>query len=161
MSVPEAAVSGETFREGPLLVGQNGLASLPQGRILALDYGRARCGCAMSDPSQTIASPLEPVADPAGDAGIGRIAELVREQGASGVLVGLPVGLSGHEGPQAQETQRFVERLRKALAVPVETYDERFTTALARRTPGGASEHSRAAAHLLSEYMRATGRGQP
>ncbi len=128
---------------------------MPTGRILALDYGRAHCGCAISDPSGTIASPLDPVADPGGDEGLRRIADVVAEQEVRMVVVGLPVGLSGHEGEQAAETRRFVERLRSTLPVSVETYDERFTSSLARQTPGSASEHSRAAAHLLSEYLRA------
>jgi putative Holliday junction resolvase len=131
------------------------LTGLPRGRILALDYGHAHCGCAISDPSQTIASPLDPVDEPDSEAGLERIAALLAEHGARAVLVGLPVTLAGEEGAQAAETRRFVERLQLALPVPVETYDERFTSTLARRTPGSASEHSRAAAHLLSEYMRA------
>jgi putative Holliday junction resolvase len=133
------------------------LRALPQGRILALDYGRARCGCAISDPLQTIATPIEAVEDPASEAGLERIAELLAEHDARSVLVGFPVGLSGREGPQAQETSRFVDRLRDAVAVPVDIYDERFTTKLARRSPGSSSEHSRAAAHLLSEYLRREG----
>ena len=135
------------------------MSSFRQGRLLALDYGRAHCGCALSDPLGTIASPLDPIADPSSEAGLGQIAALVAEHQALAVVVGLPVGLSGERGPQARETLAFVERLRAALAVPVETYDERFTSALARRTPGSASEHSRAAAHLLSEYLRAGAAG--
>jgi putative Holliday junction resolvase len=134
-------------------------ASPPGGRILALDYGRAHCGCAVSDPSGTIATPLDAVEDPAADAGLERIGRLVSGYEVTTVVVGLPVGLSGAEGAQAEETRLFVERLRTALEVPVETYDERFTSKLARRTPGSSSEHSRAAAHLLSQYLAATGRG--
>lgn len=130
------------------------MSSLRQGRVLALDYGRAHCGCALSDPLGTIASPLDPIADPSSEAGLRQIAALVAQHEAL-VVVGLPIGLSGERGPQARETLAFVERLRATLAIPVETYDERFTSALARRTPGSASEHSRAAAHLLSEYLRA------
>jgi putative Holliday junction resolvase len=128
-----------------------------QGRLLALDYGRARCGCAISDALGTIATPIEPVEDPASEAGLRSIAALVSENDVREVVVGLPVGLSGAEGPQARETRRFVEGLRERLPVPVVTYDERFTTTLARRSPGAASEHSRAAAHLLSEYLARKG----
>ena len=127
---------------------------MADGRILALDYGRAHCGCAVSDPSGTIASPLDSVSDPAGEEGLRRLAALVAELDVGAVLVGLPVGLSGDEGAQAAETRRFVERLRSVLPVEVRTYDERFTSSLARATPGTASEHSRAAAHLLTEYLR-------
>ena len=91
--------------------------------------------------------------DPAGD-GLRLLADIVAEREVRTVVVGLPVGLSGEEGEQAAETRRFVERLRSVVAVEVETYDERFTSSLARQTPGTASEHSRAAAHLLSEYLR-------
>ncbi len=123
-------------------------------RVLALDYGSARCGCAVSDPTGTLATPLEAIADPGSDPGIARIAALVGEQGAERVVVGLPVSLSGEEGPQAAEARAFAARLAAALDVPVETYDERFTSALARRTPGRQSEHSRAAAHLLDTYLQ-------
>jgi putative holliday junction resolvase len=133
------------------------LSTRSKGRVLALDYGRAHCGCAVSDRLATIATPLDAIADPASEAGLQRIAALVSEQGARAVVVGLPVGLSGEHGAQARETLAFVERLRSLLEVPVETYDERFTSALARRTPGSASEHSRAAAYLLSEYLRTAG----
>jgi putative Holliday junction resolvase len=129
------------------------LTAVSQGRLLALDYGRARCGCAISDPLGTIATPIEPVEDPGSDAGLRAIESIVSENGVHEVVVGLPVGLSGDEGPQALETRRFVDALRARLRVPVVTYDERFTTTLAKRSPGMASEHSRAAAHLLSEYL--------
>ncbi len=122
-------------------------------RVLALDYGSARCGCAISDPSGTLATPIDPVLAPATDDGIESIARLVESHGAEQVVVGLPIGLGGDEGAQAVETQAFVERLRTRLDVPVETYDERFTTRLAQRTPGRSSEDSRAAAHLLTSYL--------
>jgi putative pre-16S rRNA nuclease len=122
-------------------------------RVLALDYGRARCGCAVSDPSGTLATPLEPVEDPGSEAGLERLEQLVSEQGAESVVVGLPIGLSGREGAQAQEARGFVERLQERLGVPVGTYDERFTTRLARRSGGRSAEDSRAAAHLLTDYL--------
>ena len=124
-------------------------------RVLALDYGSARCGCAVSDPTGTLATPLPPVEDPASDTGLERIAGLVRTHEARCVVVGLPVGLSGAEGTQAGETRRFVERLQAALEVPVETWDERFTTRLAQATPGRHAEDSRAAAHLLQSWLEA------
>ena len=125
------------------------------GRVLALDYGSARCGCAVSDPSGTIATPLEPIEDPGTETGLERIASLARDVEAAAIVVGLPVGLSGSEGEQAEETRRFAARVAAAVPVPVETHDERFTTRLSARTPGSASEHSRAAAHLLSSYLAA------
>lgn len=124
-------------------------------RVLALDYGSARCGCAISDPTGTLATPLEAVADPGSPAGLARIARIVEQQGADTVLVGLPVSLSGTEGPQATEVRDFVAMLSERVQVPVMTWDERFTTKLAQSTPGRSSEDSRAAAHLLQGYLEA------
>jgi putative Holliday junction resolvase len=124
-------------------------------RVLALDYGSARCGAAVSDPTGVLATPLEAIADPGSDRGLDAIVELVAERGVEEVVVGLPVSLSGEEGPQAQETRDFASRLEQRLCVPVTTFDERFTTALARRTPGRRPEDSRAAAHLLESYLSA------
>lgn len=124
-------------------------------RVLALDYGSARCGCAISDPTGTLATPLEPVADPGSPAGLARVARIVEERHAGTVLVGLPLSLSGTEGPQAAEVRDFVARLSERVPVPVMTWDERFTTKLAQSTPGRSSEDSRAAAHLLQGYLEA------
>jgi putative Holliday junction resolvase len=128
-------------------------------KVLALDYGSARTGVAVSDPSGTIARPLGVVERAATTAGIERLAELVRSEGAERVVVGLPLTLRGEHGVQARETESFVEALRAAVDVPVESYDERFTTRLARArprdSPSARSEpdDARAAAHLLSTYL--------
>jgi putative pre-16S rRNA nuclease len=127
-------------------------------RVLALDYGRARCGCAVSDPTGTLATPLEPVIQPASRRGRARLRQLVADTGAQRVVVGLPLSLSGDDSAQTAETRDFAARLEQALTVPVELYDERFTTRLAARTPGRFSEDSRAAAHLLESWL-ASGRG--
>jgi putative holliday junction resolvase len=124
------------------------------GRILALDYGSARCGVALSDPTGELASPIGVVADPGSDAGFAEIRRLVADREAELVVVGLPVSLSGEEGPQALETRAFAERLSELLPVPVETYDERFTTKLAAAGGGQAPEDARAAAALLESYLR-------
>jgi putative holliday junction resolvase len=124
-------------------------------RVLALDYGSARCGCALSDPTEMLATPLESIREPGSDRGLGQIARLVDERGVEEVVVGLPVSLSGREGPQAAEAREFAARLERRLDVPVTTFDERYTTALARRTPGRLPEDSRAAAHLLESYLSA------
>jgi putative Holliday junction resolvase len=122
-------------------------------RVLALDYGRARCGCAVSDPTGTLATPLEPVTDVTSRRGRARLRELVKEVGAERVVVGLPLSLSGADSEQTAEARAFAAGLERALSVPVELYDERFTTRLAERTPGRASEDSRAAAHLLESWL--------
>jgi putative Holliday junction resolvase len=122
-------------------------------RVLALDYGRARCGCAVSDPTGVLATPIDPVIQPATRRGIGRLRALVAELGAERVIVGLPLSLSGGDSAQTRETRAFAARLQAGLSVPVELYDERFTTRLAERDGGRASEDSRAAAHLLSGWL--------
>ena len=123
-------------------------------KVLALDYGSARTGVAVSDPTGTVARPLEVVERAASEAGIARVLELAQREGVEHVVVGLPVTLRGDHGPQAEETERFVERLRAATDLPVETFDERFTTALARSTGGRAAEDALAAAHLLTGYLQ-------
>jgi putative holliday junction resolvase len=124
-------------------------------RILALDYGSARCGCALSDPTGELATPLAAIPDPGSERGVEAIERLVEARGVDEVVVGLPVSLSGDEGAQAAETRSFAARLAERLDVPVTTFDERFTTALARRTPGRLPEDSRAAAHLLESFLSA------
>ncbi len=126
-------------------------------RVLALDHGEARCGCALSDPTGTIATPLGAVERPDTRRGIGRIAALVEEHGVELVVVGLPLTLRGEEGGQAAVARSFAERLRERLAVPVELRDERLTTKQAERSGGEADEDSRAAAHLLEGYLLAAG----
>ncbi|MDQ6745874.1 MAG: Holliday junction resolvase RuvX, partial [Actinomycetota bacterium] len=120
-----------------------------------LDYGSARCGCAVSDPTGVLATPLEPIAAPATRRGLGRLRALVGELHAERVVVGLPLSLSGVDSAQTREARSFAGALAGALPVPVELYDERFTTKLAARTPGRASEDSRAAAHLLESWLAA------
>jgi putative holliday junction resolvase len=125
-------------------------------RALALDYGSARCGAALSDPTGTLATPIDPVERPGSDAGLARIAELVREREIETVVVGLPLTLAGGESGQTAEARAFAERLAEIVApVPVRLYDERLTTAQARRAGGSASEDSRAAAHLLEAWLEA------
>jgi putative Holliday junction resolvase len=122
-------------------------------RVLALDYGAARCGVAVSDPTGTLATPLEPVLRPGSKKGLQRLAALVGELGAERVVVGLPVSLSGADSAQTRETRQFADRLQAAVAVPVELYDERFTTSLAEQAGGFAALDSRAAAILLDEWL--------
>lgn len=119
-------------------------------KVLALDYGSARTGVAVSDPTGTLAKPLCTVQGAATDAGLSRLRELVRDHEAERVVVGLPLTLRGEQGTQAEETLRFVDRLRAVVGVPVETFDERFTTTLAGP---GEGDDARAAAHLLSGYL--------
>ena len=122
-------------------------------KVVALDFGRARTGVAVSDPTGTLARPLGVVERAATEAGLARLAQLVREEGAEQVVVGMPLTLRGEHGEQARETAAFVEALRAAVDVPVETFDERFTTTLAEQGGNGTPADARAAAHLLTGYL--------
>ena len=124
-------------------------------RILALDHGDARCGCAMSDPTGTLAVPLQTIERPGTRRGLARLAAFVVQLEAEMVVVGLPLTLAGEEGEQAAKAREFAERLQTRVAVPVELYDERLTTRMAEATPGAADADSRAAAHLLESYLAA------
>jgi putative Holliday junction resolvase len=128
-------------------------------RVLALDYGSARCGCALSDPTGTLATPAEPIADPRSPAGLARIDALVADREVGTIVVGLPLSLSGGDSAQTAEARAFAALLAQRLpAVEVRLHDERFTTRMARQEGGAASEDSRAAAHLLASWLAAPGR---
>jgi putative Holliday junction resolvase len=123
-------------------------------RVLALDYGTARCGCAISDPTGTLVRPLSAVEPPEAK----RIAELAEEQGAERVVVGLPISLGGEEGEQATLSRAFAAELEGLLDLPVEMYDERLTTTMAERSAREGARgdpDSLAAAHLLESYLAA------
>jgi|SRR5580765_2443896 len=116
-------------------------------KVLALDYGSARTGVAVSDPTGTLARPLG-IIDRVGDpAGFDRLLEVIGIEAPDRIVVGLPLTLRGEHGAQARETDRFVDSLRESTDVPIESWDERFTSTLA----GG--DDARAAAHLLSSYL--------
>jgi putative transcription antitermination factor YqgF len=122
-------------------------------KVLALDYGRARTGVAVSDPTGTIARPVDVVEQAGSEQGLARLAELIGEHEVERVVVGMPLTLRGERGEQARETETFIETLASMTAVPVVPFDERFTTDLAEQTPAAAAEDARAAAHLLSSYL--------
>jgi putative holliday junction resolvase len=127
-------------------------------RVLALDYGSARCGVALSDPTGTLATPLGAVERPASRRGLDELTRIVSERDVDRVLVGLPLTLRGEEGGQAAEARVFAERLAARVGSPVELYDERLTTRQAERTGGAADLDSRAAAHLLETYLASESR---
>jgi putative Holliday junction resolvase len=123
-------------------------------RVLALDHGTVRIGCAISDPSGTLATPLPTIEPPEARS----VAELAAEHGVELIVVGLPIHLSGEEGSQAALARTFCAELEAILEIPVETYDERLTTKLAaasRRGGSRAAEDSLAAAHLLETWLTA------
>jgi putative Holliday junction resolvase len=122
-------------------------------RVLALDYGSARIGCAISDATGTLATPIAAI-EPSE---VAAVAALAAEREVEQIVVGMPVSLSGKEGPQAAVTREFCTELEAAVSVPVKTWDERFTTRMAaqtrRESGAGAAEDSIAAAHLLETYL--------
>jgi putative Holliday junction resolvase len=125
-------------------------------RVLAVDHGAARAGCAISDPTGTIARPLGVIEPPEPRA----VAELAAEHEAELVVIGLPLSLSGSEGPQATQARAFRDALAAICDVPVEIYDERLTTRLAEgsvRAGASAAPDALAAAHLLESFLAAGG----
>lgn len=116
-------------------------------KVLALDYGSARTGVAVSDPTGTVARPLGMIQEVTKKPGFDRLIELIRDEAPDEIVVGLPLTLRGDHGDQARETALFVESVRDVVDLPVHTYDERFTSVLAD------GDDARAAAYLLSSYL--------
>jgi putative Holliday junction resolvase len=116
-------------------------------KVLALDYGAARTGVAVSDPTGTLARPVTTIARVDETAGFDELLAVMQSEEPELVVVGLPLTLRGEHGDQAQATAAFVERLRAAVETRVELWDERFTSVLAD------GDDARAAAHLLSSYL--------
>ena len=126
-------------------------------RVMALDYGAARTGVAVSDATGTLARPLTVVERAGTEAGFRQLVALIEAEQPARIVVGLPLTLRGERGSQAEETDRFVDALRSATSVPVDSFDERFTTTLASRDPASKTpEDARAAAHLLGAYLAST-----
>lgn len=137
-------------------------------RVLGLDYGYARCGCAIADPTGTLVTPLATVEHAGERRGLAEIVALVGERDVGRVVVGLPLALDGHDTEQTRETRRFARRLARRLGegVPVTLHDERLTTRLAQRSAreaggGAAAEDSRAAAHMLESWLARSHRTPP
>jgi putative holliday junction resolvase len=122
-------------------------------KVMALDFGNARTGVAVSDPTGVIARPLCVVERAASDDGLTELVRLVADEHPEQVVVGHPLTLRGERGQQARITEQFAASLRERLEVPVILFDERFTTDLAQQTPSETAEDARAAAHLLSSYL--------
>jgi putative Holliday junction resolvase len=130
-------------------------------RVLALDYGSARCGCAVSDPTGTIVTPIEAIERPATRRGMEAILALVRDREVERVLVGLPLSLRGEDTEQTRQAREFAAALSARLGpgISVDLYDERYTTRIASRMREAiTSEDSRAAAVLLEGWLAAHSR---
>jgi putative Holliday junction resolvase len=125
-------------------------------RVLAVDYGRARTGIAVSDETGVVARPVTIVERVRSEAGMGRMLEQIESLAPDRIVVGLPLTLRGEHGSQAAETLDFIHELEARCPIPIETYDERFTTAMAAQGPTRTrgADDARAAAHLLEGYLR-------
>jgi putative Holliday junction resolvase len=116
-------------------------------KVLALDFGSARTGVAVSDPTGTLARPCCVIERVGSETGLDDLVEVIEAEHPELIVVGMPLTLRGEHGEQARATAEFVESLRTRVDVPVETFDERFTSVLA------AGDDAKAAAHLLSSYL--------
>jgi len=128
--------------------------------ILAVDFGRARIGVAISDELHLLAHPLETI--PANEQAPPRLAQIIREKKVDYIVVGVPRQMNGQMGAAAAEALRFVEKLRTILSCPVVTWDERLTTVAAHRALRDAGKKTRdtrayvdqvAAQMILQSYL--------
>ena len=135
-------------------------------RILGLDPGEKRIGIAISDPTGTLARPLQALERASRAEDFAAIAALVAEHDVALVVVGQPLSLDGTEGPQARRVARYADALAAHLPVPVVSWDERYTTAVAnelliqsrrkkarRRARASGQIDAIAAAVILQSYL--------
>jgi putative Holliday junction resolvase len=131
-------------------------------RILAIDHGSKRMGIAISDPTGTIAQPLETLAAHPFASLLERLKQLIREKEVEMILIGMPRNMDGSYGPAALAVQEFVTVLKAAISIPIKTWDERLTSAQANRfligaQVGRADRKTKtdkvAAALLLESYL--------
>jgi putative Holliday junction resolvase len=108
------------------------------GRVLGLDVGERRIGVAISTPEGRLAVPLRIIQRSVEAEDARALRELARAEGADLLVIGHPLSLDGTAGPQAKLIEAFAERLGRATGLRVELWDERLTTAQARRSPAGA-----------------------
>ena len=102
-------------------------------RVLAIDHGTKRMGIALSDPSGTIALPLEFIPAEPFNMFLTRVKTLIQEKEVEMILVGMPRNMDGSYGPAAAKVREFVAVLKETIAIPVQTWDERLTSAQANR----------------------------
>jgi putative Holliday junction resolvase len=113
----------------------NPLAALPaSGKLLGLDLGTRTIGVAISDGMRYSATPLETIKRQKFTADANRLVELIAENQAVGIVVGMPLNMDGSEGPRAQSTRAFVRNLAQRISIPVVFWDERLSTSAVTRT---------------------------
>jgi putative Holliday junction resolvase len=139
---------------------QNRISDLPSSkRVMALDIGERRIGVAVSDPSGTLARPHAVIQRRSKVMDFAAVARLVAELEVERVVVGLPLSLNGEIGPQARRVTRYAQALAQALEVPVELYDERYSTVTADALLAEIGRKRRvsidaaAAAVILQDYL--------
>ncbi|MBX5443746.1 Holliday junction resolvase RuvX [Sphaerobacter sp.] len=134
--------------------------SQPGRRLVALDVGERRVGVAVSDELWLVASPVESV-DMKRD-GMDRLVALIERYDPERIVIGLPIGMSGREGPQAAATRAFAQQLRDRIDLPIVFWDERLTTFMAdqslieaghRRARRKQHVDAVAAALILQSYL--------
>ena len=134
-------------------------------RILSLDIGDRRIGVAISDATGLIARPLGIFSRKGTASDTQAVAEFVREHEVGLVIIGMPISLGGHYGPQAEKVKKFGESLGASLSIPLKFWDERFSTSTARqqRLESGSPKKKRrspdddaAAAVILQSYLDST-----
>ncbi len=141
------------------------MSKAEQGRILGIDYGSVRIGLALTDPLRILASGAGTIENNAG--ATARIARLAASEGVRLIVVGMPYAPDGGKGSKANEVDAFVGRLRPLVNVPIETWDESFTSVRAHQAlrDGGARKKQRRERHridemaarlLLQEYLEGT-----
>jgi putative Holliday junction resolvase len=113
-------------------------------RVLALDPGERRIGVALSDPTGTLAQPLEVIERRgAGNRHLDRIADLVKEHAVERIVVGLPLHMDGRAGAEAENARRLGEAVAARTGLPIDFVDERWTTREAERTLRALGERGR------------------
>jgi putative holliday junction resolvase len=139
------------------------------GRVAGIDYGHVRIGIAISDPDRTIASPLENYNSRGREQDAKRFQRLVAEEGVVLFVVGLPIHLDGGESQKSREARRFGQWLGELTGLPVEFFDERFTSHEAEQFLLAAELTKKrrkkrmdmlAAQIMLSAYLESQGRGE-
>jgi putative Holliday junction resolvase len=151
-------MSEDESRQSALESGQDPISTLSR-RVMALDVGERRVGVAVSDPSGTLATPHTVIWRRSKVEDFAAVACLATELDVELIVVGLPLTLDGEMGPQARRVTRYAQALAETLDVPVEFYDERYSTVTAdelliesgrkRRVPIDAA----AAAVILQDYL--------
>ncbi len=117
-----------------MLAESKDLKTVPQGRLLGVDYGEKRIGCALSDPTQMLASPLVTL-DYLGSKQIFReLRRVIKEYNAVAIVIGMPLHLDGRIGDKAAQVKEFAEQAKNRLSISVYLWDERWTTVNAEKS---------------------------